>query len=228
MTALRRPSQGHDELVETGSSGLGSLTIAAPDPRVAPPNVAISSEYLLELRGLLDAIDLAAIDRLVDALARAREAGATIFVAGNGGSAATAAHWVNDLGKATKVAGEPHIRVMGLSDNVPWLTALANDEGYHRVFAGQLESFARPGDVLLVISASGNSPNILAAIDTAHEHGLLVLALVGFDGGTALTMADDYVLVSTAHGKYGLVESVHSVICDLVTTCLVIAGRRDR
>ena len=187
-------------------------------------NVAISSEYLDELRDLLNELDLAAVDRLVAALQRARAAGSTIFIAGNGGSAATAAHWVNDLAKATRSNTSRHMRVVGLTDNVPWFTALANDEGYDRVFAGQLENFARPGDILIVISASGNSPNILEAMRTARFQEMEVLALLGFDGGAARGLADDAVWVRTARGKYGLVESVHSVVCDLVTTCLVVAG----
>ena len=106
-------------------------------------------------------IDVHAIDRVFEHLRRARDQGATIFVAGNGGSAATASHWANDLGKTAKRSGQAPIRVMSLSDNASWITALANDEGYDRVFAGQLENFLRPEDILVVISASGSSPNLV-------------------------------------------------------------------
>lgn len=220
-TTRRTPEQDrHREATTLTSIPLASSSLA----RELAPNVAISTEYLDELRQLLDLLDLDAVDRLTQTLQRAREAGSTIFIAGNGGSSATAAHWVNDLGKATRSIWASHMRVVGLSDNVPWLTALANDEGYERVFSGQIENFARPGDILIVISASGNSPNILAAMQTARVHGMTVLALLGFDGGAALELADDTVWVPTAVGKYGLVESVHSIVCDIVTTCLVIAG----
>ena len=94
-------------------------------------------------------------------------AGNTIYLAGNGGSAATASHWANDLGKATKCPGAKPIRVVSLSEHVSWMTALANDDGYDRIFAGQLENFAVPGDVLVVFSASGNSPNLVEAVRTA-------------------------------------------------------------
>ena len=104
-------------------------------------------------------------------------------MAGNGGSAATASHWVNDLCKATRCAGRPLVRATCLSDNTSWLTALANDEGYERVFAAQLENLGRPGDVLVMISASGNSPNLLAASDTAQALGIDTVGLLGFDGG---------------------------------------------
>ena len=215
-----RPQDGQPEAAE-----FVTIPMALPaSPSEVGHNVAISTGYLGELRELLDGLDLAAVDRFTAALQGARDSGSTIFIAGNGGSSATAAHWVNDLGKATRNTSARHMRVIGLSDNVPWLTALANDEGYERVFSGQIENFARPGDVLIVISASGNSPNILAAMRTARLHGMEVLALLGFDGGAALELADDAVWVPTAPGKYGLVESVHSIVCDLVTTCLVIAG----
>ena len=111
----------------------------------------IVESYLPAFEQLLRLIDQDAIERIVESLSAARESGATIYVAGNGGSAAIASHWVNDLGKATKRSGSPPIRVMSLNDNVSWLTALANDEGYERVFAGQLENFAKPGDVLVVV-----------------------------------------------------------------------------
>jgi D-sedoheptulose 7-phosphate isomerase len=222
MTATKRDQVRNDR---PSQSEIIAIPVAVgATPTDLGVNVAISSGYLDELRDLLGELDLAAVDRVVAALQRAREAGSTIFIAGNGGSAATAAHWVNDLAKATRSSNARHMRVVGLTDNVPWFTALANDEGYERVFSGQIENYARPGDVLIVISASGNSPNILAAMRTARFHDMEVLALLGFDGGAARALADDAVWVRTAPGKYGLVESVHSIVCDLVTTCLVIAG----
>ncbi len=144
-----------------------------------------------------------------------------IYIAGNGGSAATASHWVNDLNKATKEDGQPAMRVMSLSDNISWLTALANDEGYERVFAGQLENFARPGDVLIVISASGNSPNLLEAVEVARRNELLTIGFLGFDGGALKDRVDDYLWLPTEKGAYGLVESGHSFLCHLLTTCVM-------
>jgi len=142
-------------------------------------------------------------------------------VVGNGGSSATAAHWVNDLGKATKASGQRPIRIMNLTDNVPWLTALGNDEGYDRTFSGQLENFAQPGDVLIVITASGNSPNVLSAIELARERGMRTIGLVGFDGGRALQALDEAIWVQTERNAYGLVETAHSAVADIVTTCLI-------
>jgi D-sedoheptulose 7-phosphate isomerase len=150
----------------------------------------------------------------------ARDRGATIFFAGNGGSSATAAHWVNDLAKSTRRPGVPPMRVMNLTDNVPWLTALANDEGYDRVFAGQLENLGKPGDVLVVISASGNSPNVLSAIEVAQQTGMVTMGLLGFDGGAALEQLDVVVWIRTEVGAYGLVETAHAAVADIVTATL--------
>jgi D-sedoheptulose 7-phosphate isomerase len=127
---------------------------------------------------------------------------------------------VNDLAKSTRRAGVPPMRVMNLTDNVPWLTALANDEGYDRVFAGQLENLGRPGDVLVVISASGNSPNVLSAIEGAQQAGMVTMGLLGFDGGAALEQLDVVIWVRTEVGAYGLVETAHAAVADIVTATL--------
>jgi D-sedoheptulose 7-phosphate isomerase len=181
----------------------------------------IASRYLRDFSRLMAQVDVDAVARIVTLLRVARDEDATVYIAGNGGSAATASHWANDLGKSTKCAGRGWIRVMCLSDNTPWLTALANDEGYERVFAGQLENFACPQDVLIVISASGNSPNLVQAVDLANERGMLTIALLGFDGGVLKPRAREYLWLPTEPGAYGLVESGHSVLCDVVTTCLM-------
>ena len=151
-------------------------------------------------------MDLEATLRIVERLRVARDAGRTIFIAGNGGSAATATHWVNDLGKATRRSGQQMFRVIGLADNISWFTALANDEGYERVFAGQLENLARPGDVLAVISASGNSPNLCVPSSTPGPAGMTSIGFLGFDGGRLLRLVDEALWVRTPPGEYGLVE----------------------
>jgi D-sedoheptulose 7-phosphate isomerase len=181
----------------------------------------IAARYLREFGRLMTAVDLDAIARIVGLLRAVRDDGGTIYIAGNGGSAATASHWANDLGKATKCAGRGSIRVMCLSDNTPWLTALANDEGYERVFAGQLENFADAGDVFIAISASGNSPNLVQAVELANERGLTTIALLGFDGGVLKERVRERCGLTTEKGAYGLVESGHAVLCDIVTTCLM-------
>jgi D-sedoheptulose 7-phosphate isomerase len=181
----------------------------------------IATGYLERFRALLEQLDVPAVERVVDQLRRTRDANGTVYVAGNGGSGSTASHWANDLGKATKASGRAFMRVMCMSDNISWLTALANDEGYERVFSGQLENFAGEGDMLVVISASGNSPNLLAAVDLARERGVVTVALLGFDGGALKERVDEYLWLPTDIGEYGLVESGHSVVCDILTTCLM-------
>jgi D-sedoheptulose 7-phosphate isomerase len=109
---------------------------------------------------------------------------------------------------------------MSLSDNISWLTALANEEGYERVFSGQMENFAQPGDVLIVISASGNSPNLLRAVELARARGVLTIGMLGFDGGALKDQVDDCLWLPTERGAYGLVESGHSLLCHVLTTCL--------
>lgn len=181
----------------------------------------IASNYLNAFKVLLKQFDLNAIERIVKHLVVARDSGARIYVAGNGGSAATASHLANDLGKATKSSGCAPIKVLCLNDNVPWLTALANDEGYERVFAGQIENFANAGDVLIVISASGNSKNLVQAVELAKTRKVITIGFLGFDGGILKTMVNEYFWLPTETGAYQLVEDVHSMLCHIITTCLM-------
>ena len=211
----RKPHKLKMMAIVTSKANTASQTFSA---------VAISQEYLAMFNQLVANFDLSAVARTTEMLRTARDAGATIYVAGNGGSAATATHLANDLGKATKQSGRRPIRIICLSDNVSWFSALANDEGYERVFTGQLENFARSGDVLIVISASGNSPNLVNAVDYARSHGLSTIGLFGFDGGVLKDRVDELLWVESEKGAYGPVESAHVVLCDLITTCLI----RDR
>src|SRR3954453_13231761 len=162
------------------------------------PLSEVAAAHIANLRTFLDEIDLEQVNSVTEILRQARDRNATIFIAGNGGSAATASHWVNDLGKATKKSGRAPIRVMSLSDNTSWLSALANDEGYERAFSGQLENFARRDDVLIVLSASGNSPNLVKAVETARQNDLITVGLLGFDGGALKEMVQDFVLIASA------------------------------
>ena len=181
----------------------------------------VAATHLSSLRRLLTDVDLAAVDRVVQVLRQARDGGSTVFIVGNGGSASTASHWVNDLGKATKRSGCQPIRVLSLSDNTSWLTALANDEGYDRVFAGQLENFARACDVLIVISASGNSLNLIRAVELARGRGVTTVALLGFDGGRLKDLVGQMVWVKSEKGAYELVEDTHAIVCHAITRCLI-------
>ncbi|HYE64427.1 MAG TPA: SIS domain-containing protein [Pyrinomonadaceae bacterium] len=214
-----RSNNGHHAKANVKANGFKQAQKI--DGRPASQAKQIIADYLQSFEMLMRRDSLKSIERVVQRLQTARDSGATIFVAGNGGSASTASHWVNDLGKATKLAGRLPMRVMSLSDNISWLTALANDEGYERVFSGQLENFARAGDVLVVISASGNSPNLVRAVEMAQQRGVSTIGFLGFDGGVLKDAVDECVLLPTEKGQYGLVESCHSMLCHVLTTCLV-------
>lgn len=188
--------------------------LSAASPGVIPT-------HLFEVSRLLSEVPIFTLERIVDILRDARDRGAFIYIAGNGGSSATASHWVNDLGKATKRSGRQPLRVLCLSDNTAWLSALSNDEGYERAFAGQLENFASPGDVLMCLSASGNSPNLIASVELAKMRGVTTVGLLGFDGGAMKSLVDVALCVRTERGEYEVVEDIHSVLCHAITRCLI-------
>jgi D-sedoheptulose 7-phosphate isomerase len=171
----------------------------------------------------LASVDLSQVEEVVRTLRGARERGSSVYVVGNGGSAATASHFATDLGKATKRPGGQPLRVTSLTDNMPWLSALANDDGYEHVFTGQLENLLRDGDVLVAISVSGNSPNVVRAVELARQRRATTVAFVGFDGGRLLSTADLCIHVASQPGLYGPVEDAHLAIHHLITTCLARA-----
>ena len=198
-----------------------------PIPLHSPDSAAaVISSHFANVRRVLTHVQVRAVERIVDIFRDARERGSFIYIAGNGGSSSTASHWVNDLGKATKRSGRRPLKAMCLSDNVSWFSALSNDEGYERSFAGQLENFASPGDVLACISASGNSPNLVRAVEIARLAKVTTVGLLGFDGGALKRLVDEALCVETEKGMYELVEDVHAAICHAVTRCL-IADRAD-
>ena len=176
--------------------------------------------YMEYLAGLCSSLDFEALEMFTRELEDARRKGQTVFVIGNGGSAATASHITNDLGFGTRQHAENPLRVLSLTDNVPVLTALANDVGYEQVFVRQLQLYAKAGDKLIVITASGNSPNILEGARWFKKSGGKVLGLLGFDGGEMLKLCDVAVVVSTPKGEYGPVEDVHMILDHLLFTWL--------
>ncbi len=175
--------------------------------------------YLQELKRVLDKLPLEQLDKIVGVLESAHAAGKQIFIIGNGGSAATASHMMNDLNKGTLGhkgdAPWKRFRVIALTDNVPLLTACANDTDYNTIFAEPLKNLALRGDVLIAISASGNSPNIIAAVEVAKQMGLTVLGLGGFTGGKLAKMADVCFVVPS--DGYGPVEDVHMILDHIIT-----------
>ena len=176
--------------------------------------------YVRYLKSVLDNLDLAAIAEFARRLEAVRAAQRTVFFVGNGGSAATCSHFANDLAKACRRVGVPGFRAISLTDNVALMTAIANDDGYENVFAGQMRDLFKRGDMLVAISASGNSPNVLAAARLAGELGGEVVGITGFDGGALRRLSDCVVHVPSEKGEYGPVEDVHMIVDHLVTSYL--------
>lgn len=172
--------------------------------------------YAARLTALLQAIDFDEVGAFIDEIWQARETGARIFLMGNGGSAATASHFANDLTVGARGGAKP-FRAVSLADNTALLTCLANDFGYESVFVRQLESQIQPGDIVVAISASGNSENLVRALELANARGNLTIAIVGFDGGRLRQLARRVVHIRTARGEYGPVEDVHLILDHILT-----------
>ena len=174
-----------------------------------------SRKYLNHISQTLLKMDSEKIGQMISVFESARERGATVFFIGNGGSAATASHFANDIGVGTRTWDRP-FRCMALTDNVATITALANDYGYDAVFEYQLKNLLRIGDVVVAITASGNSPNILKALEYSKSKGAYSVGLTGFDGGKAAQLVDLSIHVPTTKGEYGPVEDAHMVVDHLI------------
>ena len=175
-----------------------------------------AEKYLERLRQVIDGINHIETERFVDLLLKARESGKTVFFVGNGGSAATSSHFANDLSIGTRQQEKP-FKVFSLVDNVATLSAIGNDYGYDQVFAQQLRVYGQTGDLLVGISASGNSPNLLRAFEVGRELGLMTVAITAFDGGKLKKIADHSVHVPTNAGEYGPAEDAHLILDHLIT-----------
>lgn len=175
--------------------------------------------YLGRLDEVLASINGEKIATLIEKITSFNKTDRTIFIAGNGGSAATASHLACDLGKTILIDNinekKYRLRVSSLSDNVPLITALANDYGYEYIFSEQLKSFGRKDDMLIVLTVSGNSKNIIQAVQAAKHIGISSFGLLGFSGGKIKDLLDDYLLIDI--NDYGLVEDSHMIIGHIIT-----------
>lgn len=185
-----------------------------------PDARAFARSYLAYLAEVLQGIEVGDIERFTKTLLDARERGATVFFIGNGGSAATASHFANDISIGTYSYEKP-FRVMSLTDNQAIITAIGNDFGYQDIFVRQLKVLGKPGDVVVGISASGNSPNLLAAFEYAKTASIRTVAITAFDGGKLKPMADEGIHVPTAPKEYGPAEDAHMVLDHLVGAYLM-------
>lgn len=186
-----------------------------------------SKSYFDYLKVVLDNIKMNEIDDFVNALLLAREKESSIFFIGNGGSAATASHFANDIAIGTRSSQKP-FRAQSLCDNQAILTAISNDDGYQQVFSQQLEVLAKKGDLVVFISASGNSPSIIHAIKTANKKGAKTVGLSAFDGGAMKNLVDISLHIPTQNGEYGPAEDAHMIIDHLVSNYLMRCAKSNK
>ena len=172
--------------------------------------------YLDRLSMLLKKVDRSSVSAIVACLEKAIEQHARIYILGNGGSAATAAHMVNDLGAGLNRRDVRKFNIINLADNASVCTALANDVGYDNIFYYQLRDVIKPNDIVIAISCSGNSPNILKAVEYAKTQGAIIVGVTGFDGGRLKSLSDVAFHVDTAKGNYGLVEDMHMILNHII------------
>lgn len=169
-------------------------------------------DYLRRLKLLLDKIDVDVVKKIFDTLTQTIEKKSKIYIIGNGGSSSIASHMVNDLGCGLRRREIISLDIMSLADNTPVCTAISNDLGYENIFYMQLKDILRKNDVLIAISSSGNSANIIKSVEYARGIGATVIGCTGFDGGKLKKLADISFHIETPHGEYGLVEDVHGML----------------
>ena len=173
-----------------------------------------AAEYKKSTLEAMECIDLEKVNRAIEWFREARDSGRRIFVCGNGGSASTASHFACDMVKGASFERPTRFKMLALTDSLPTLTAYSNDVGYDVVFAEQLRNFAEPGDLFMAISGSGNSPNVLRAIEYANSVGCRTLALTGRDGGKLGPLAQLNIQVEVPH--MGRIEEAHMIVCHMI------------
>ncbi len=180
--------------------------------------MATAQNYPALYRGLLEStlrtIDLDRVSRAIELLAEAREKGRTIFVCGNGGSASTASHFVCDMVKGASFERAARFRIMALTDSMATITAYSNDVDYGCIFTEQLRNFAQPGDVVMALSGSGNSANVVRALEYAGSLGCRTIALTGREGGALGPLAEVEIRVPEQH--MGRIEDGHMIVCHMI------------
>lgn len=177
--------------------------------------------YISILQETLDCLPVQLIADVIDVLQQARVQGNQVFIMGNGGSASTASHFVCDLAKNTRHEGFPHFRVIGLTDNMALFSAYANDEGYENVFSQQLANLIKPGDVVIGISASGNSKNVINAMEEAQKYDVTTVGFTGFDGGRLGQMVNINI-----HVKSNIIEHVEDI--HLILEHIIVKTIKDQ
>lgn len=182
-------------------------------------------KYFDYLHALLKSINKSELEKFLEILITGRDRGSMIYILGNGGSATTSSHFVNDLCKYTSSGKDRNFKALCLSDNISWFSALANDEGYENVFVRQLENFLQKDDIVIGISASGNSENIIKAFEFANKNGAVSVALVGFDGGKMKKIAQACVHIHSVKAEYGPVEDFHLILNHVISSYITFLSK---
>ncbi len=182
-------------------------------------NQAYFQSYINQQKAAYDSIPADRVEHLIGLIKKCWEEDRQLFAFGNGGSAASVSHFITDLGKGAsdKLVNQGHsrrIRCSSLNENMAWLTALGNDYAYEDVYLRQLQNYARPGDLVLTLSVSGNSPNLVKAVQWANDNGLTTMALVGGKRGKLAELAHESIVIDDTH--YGRVEDAHMTICHML------------
>jgi len=180
--------------------------------------------YIESLKDLLDKVDASIVEQIVEQIDTCVTNKSRFYVIGNGGSSATVSHMANDLGVGLKRRDIISLDIVSLGDNSPVVTAVANDIGYDNIFYMQLKDIMKPEDVILAISCSGNSPNIVKAIEYAKEVGSTVIGVSGFDGGKLKEISDIKFHVDAPKGEYGLVEDIHMILDHIIYSYYIQRG----
>lgn len=172
------------------------------------------SDYIRQQKAALDSIPVDGVTDIINTFRDALKTDRQIFIFGNGGSAANSSHFITDLGKGASDKLGTRFKCLSLNDNISWITALGNDYSYEDVFLRQLQNFARPGDIVMTLSVSGSSPNLVKAIDWGVNNGMYTIALVGKKRGRLAQIAQKVVVIDSDH--YGRVEDAHMGICHII------------
>lgn len=172
--------------------------------------------YIEKLKDLLDNIDTNSVGEIIDLLEETKKKNGTVYIIGNGGSSATASHMANDLNVGLRRRGIRKFNVVSLGDNSAVMTAISNDIGFENAFYMQLEDVINDKDLLIAISCSGNSPNIVKAVEYAKQMNTKVVGCSGFDGGELKKLSDVCFHVDTPKGEYGLVEDIHMILDHII------------
>ena len=174
------------------------------------------TDYLTRLKYILDDIDAEVVSDIIDELELTLVNKSRIYIIGNGGSSATASHMVNDLGAGLRRRDIVNFDVMSLGDNSPVVSAIANDIGYENIFFMQMKGLINPNDIVIAISCSGDSPNIVKAVDYAKDLGCKIIGITGFNGGYLKAISDISFHVNAPKNEYGLVEDVHMILDHII------------